>query len=604
MDKLFSEFPPVSTQQWIETIRKDLKGKDIEKLNRITIDGLKFSPFYRRENTENLETVDAPAYGFPFLRSAKKTNSWLIRHDFQFSNKDNLKTITDFAKDRELDVVGIDFGEEFSISKDNFLSIVDKFDNLALSAHNGIEKAYYYLVENSIFNKKIYLNFDPITLKTFTGGFRVDENKIWTYTADFLSNEYQNIKPVGINIYHFANAGATPVQQIAFALSVLTEYLDFATEMNLSLDLVLQNIYFNFAFGSEYFLEIAKIRAFRYLFSKLISAYDEKLADDTKPFIHGTNTLRNKTIYDPYVNMLRTSIETFAGILAGVDSFSVLPYDAIFRKPDEFSNRIAVNQQIILKYEVFADRVIDPSGGSYYVENLTYKLIESAWKLFLDIQEKGGFCDALKQNYIFSLVDEVDKKEQNAVNTGKISLLGTNKYPNRAEKLDFKNLEPVSYISDFKVDNSLFKSLNIRRLSAGFEQLRMNVEKMSNIPKVFIFPFGNLAMRRARADFAINFYASAGFEIIDNIGFDSIDAGINEIKKLNPEIIVLCSSDDEYFEAVKKIYPLLKDKFIVIAGNPPTRNEIENLGIKNFIHIKTNIYDELVKTFNFFSNNQ
>ena len=603
MDKLFSEFPPVSTQQWIETIRKDLKGKDIEKLNRITIDGLKFLPFYRRENTENLVTTDVPPVGFPFLRSVKQTNSWLIRHDFEFSGIDKFQNLVDFANDRDLDILALDFGEEFNITEKEFLSIADKYTAFALSSHNGIEQVYYHIVSNSLFDKKFYLNFDPITLKAFTGGFRIDENKIWTYAADFLSNEYENIKPVGINLQHYANAGATPVQQIAFALAILTEYLDFATEMNLSLKTVFKNIYFNFAFGSEYFLEIAKIRAFRYLFSKLVSAYDENLSVEIKPFIHGTNTFRNKTIYDPYVNMLRTSIETFAGILAGVDSFSVMPYDAVFKNSDEFSHRIAVNQQIILTNEVFADRVIDVSGGSYYVENLTYKLIENAWNLFLEIQEKGGFCDALKQNFIFSLVDEIDKKERNAVNTGKLALLGTNKYPNRTEKIISTNLVNKHYISDFAVSNPEFKTLKIRRLAVDFEKLRMNVENMKKIPKVFIFPFGNLAMRRARADFSINFYASAGFEIIDNVGFDSVDEGINEAQKSDADIIVLCSSDDEYLPVASKIYSEFKDKFIVIAGNPPTRQEIENIGIMNFIHIKTNVLDELQRTFNYFSNN-
>jgi len=592
MDKLFSEFKSLTTNEWIETIKKDLKGKDIEKLNRITLDGLKILPFYTKENTENIVTTDILPQKFPFIRGNKKNNQWQIRHDFKFNNLDTALKDIDFAKTRNADIVGFDFGDGTKINKNNISAILEKANELAFTTDIFSEKLFYIVKELSP-TKQMFLNNDPVSQKTFTGGFDIEEQKLWTIVADMLSNDTQNIKPIGINIKHFANAGATAVQQLAFGLAIATEYFDFATEMHIPLEKVAKNIYFNFAFGTEYFMEISKVRAFRYLFAKFIEAYDKEFAKQHTAYIHGVTARRNKTIYDAYVNMLRTTIETHAAVVGGVDSFSVEPFDTVFANADDFSNRIAINQQIVIKEEAFADKVVDVAGGSYYVENITYKLIEEAWKLFLEIQGKGGFCDALKQNYIYDIVKEVAEKEKQKVDTGKITILGTNKYPNRTETLKNLTINKPSEISDYKLQEPQFKTLKISRLSEDFEQIRMGVEKFEKQPKVFLLTFGNASMRRARADFAGNFFAAAGFDIVDNLGFADAEKALETIDETNPEIIVLCSSDDEYLDFATQIYDKIKNKIVVIAGSPKSKEDFEALGITNFISVKSNIYTEL-----------
>ncbi len=593
MDKLFPEFPPITTEQWLETIRKDLKGKDIEKLVRKTLDNLEIEPFYRKESTEKLSITDVNIAEFPFIRGNKNSQDWSVRQDFYFTSAPEIAEKIKLAKERKVDIIGLDFGKSPEISQDKLFNLLKNIDSLAFSSFENIEEYYDLLVKLDL--KKGFLNFDPLTYYAFVGKHYKNDDEIWKSVEKLLLNPLKSIKTLGINVKHYANAGASPVMQLSIALSIAEEYFNFATEKNIPLDKILSNIYFNFSAGTEYFMEIAKLRAFRFLFAKFVEAYDSKLKDSAKAYIHLTTSRRNKTIYDAHLNMLRTTIESLAGVVGGVDSLTIEPFDTIFKKTGDFSERIAVNQQFILKEEAYMDKVIDPAGGSYYVENISVELISKAWELFLEIQKQGGFCNAVRNNFISYMFKELNEKENKLVNMGRISILGTNKYPNRTENLkDLKINKPLE-LSDLSVENSEFELLKISRLAENFEQLRMRVEKGGYIPKVFLFTFGNASMRRARADFAGNFFAVAGFEIIDNLGFETIDEGIAAEKEHNAEIIVLCSSDDSYLEMAKKVSKEIKNKKIVVAGNPDSREEIEELGITDFIHARSNVYTELIK---------
>ncbi|MBN2662640.1 MAG: hypothetical protein JXR68_03230, partial [Bacteroidales bacterium] len=543
MNKLFSEFDSVKTQDWLEIIKKDLKGADIKKLMRKTIDGLYFEPFYRKENTENLSTINSLPNQFPFLRGYKENNDWLIRQDFLFENIQKAGKDAKKASKKNVNLIAFDFGEKFNLSETDFSKLIESSNNIAFNAFENIEEAYFLLQKQKIKLNFAFFNYDPITYKTFTGNHYKEMKETWDNVGKMLKNEQKGVKTIGINLHHFANAGATPVMQLAFGLSIAAEYMNFATETKIPLKNVIDNLFFNIAFSCDYFMEISKVRAFRYLFAKLIEGFDSNLKNEAKTFIHGITTRRNKTIYDAHVNMLRTTIEMLAGVVGGVDSFTTEPFNSVFANPNEFSHRIAVNQQFVIKEEAYTDKVADPSGGSYYVENLTVKLIDEAWKLFLEIEEKGGYCDALKNNFIADLIEEIAQKENNLVETGKIAILGTNKYPNQTENLSKLNVNKPIDISDIKHNNTHFKTLKINRLAEKFEDLRMKTEKSENIPVVFLFTYGNKSMRRARADFAGNFFAVAGFKVIDNLGFDEIETGISKANESNADIIVLCSSD-------------------------------------------------------------
>jgi len=595
MDKLFNEFQSPSKQQWLDTIKADLKGADIEKLVRTTIDGLKINPFYTKEETENLPITNTLPDKFPFLRGYKVNNDWTIRQDYFFTNANETNSKATKALEKQVNRAGFNFGKKFNLNQEELEILLNGVDNVAFESFENIEEVFDLLKKSDVKPSFASLNFDPITYYAFNGTFYKNQEELWNKAFDLLSNDKKEFKTVGINIHHYANAGATPIMQLAFALGIAAEYFNFTTEKNIPLDKVLANISFNFSVSTEYFLEIAKFRAFRYLYAKFVEAYDTKLKDKAKTYVHAITQRRNKTIYDAHVNTLRTTIEALAAVIGGVDSLNVESYNAVFAKSEDFSERIAVNQQILLKEEAYTDKVVDPSGGSYLIENMTVNLIEVAWKLFLKIQDNGGFCDSIRSNMISSLVNEVANKELANVETGRISILGTNKFPNRTENLSKLKIEKPCEISDTAITDAPFKTLKVERLSEKFENLRLLVEKANIKPKVFLLTYGGVTMRRARADFSGNFFACAGFEIIDNNGFETVELGIEEAKKSNAQIIILCSSDDMYLEMATKVCNTLSDKVIIVAGNPENKTEIEQAGVKHFIHVKSNNYKELVE---------
>jgi methylmalonyl-CoA mutase len=279
-----------------------------------------------------------------------------------------------------------------------------------------------------------------------------------------------------------------------------------------------------------------------------------------------------------------------SAILGGADSLTVEPFDTVFRQPDEFSERIARNQQLILKEEAYFDKVADPAAGSYYIENLTSLIAENAWKLFLEIEEKGGFLACLKSGLIQSKLSESAKKRQNDVATRKISLLGTNQYPNTLEKIS-DTIDPVRVFKTKAVgDDLLIDPITIFRGSQQFDKIRIAVDKAPKRPLVFLLQIGNLVMRKARAQFSANFFGSGGYEIIDNKSFETSGDAAESAIESGADIVVICSSDEEYQKFAPELYLQLKEKaIIVVAGNPACVDELKAKGIENFIHLRSNV---------------
>jgi methylmalonyl-CoA mutase len=283
--------------------------------------------------------------------------------------------------------------------------------------------------------------------------------------------------------------------------------------------------------------------------------------------------------------------------IAGVDSLTVLPYDISFRTPDEFSERIARNQQLLLKEESHFDKVIDPSAGSYYIETLTKEIAEQAWKIFLEVEENGGFFTSVKSGEVQKVIKATASSRLKAVSSRREILLGTNQFPNFTETA--KEKVEFAEVKDSKVSDCGCASLGVETLepirgAKEFEALRFATEDSGKTPKVFMLTIGNLAMRLARAQFSSNFFACAGYQIIDNLGFETVEKGVNAALEAKADIVVLCSSDDEYAEYAPKAFELLKDKAIlVVAGAPAAMDELKAKGIEHFIHVRSNVLDTL-----------
>jgi methylmalonyl-CoA mutase len=275
----------------------------------------------------------------------------------------------------------------------------------------------------------------------------------------------------------------------------------------------------------------------------------------------------------------------------------VLPFDNAYKEADDFGYRIARNQQLLLKEESYLDKIADPAAGSYYIENLTDQIARGAWEHFLKVEELGGFCKAIRQGYVQDEVEKTAQQRDLDIATRKTTILGTNQYPNLLEKMGDK-IQHEGHCCCHCEQGSEVRTLKPYRGAEPIEALRLATEKSGKRPKVFLLTYGNLTMRKARAGFATNFFGVAGYEIIDNPGFASAEEGAKAALESKADIVVLCSSDDEYAEITEAACKGLKGKVksIVVAGNPKEMIETyKGYGVDDFIHVKTNVLECLTK---------
>ncbi len=611
-NKLFPEFPAVSTQKWEEKIHKDLKGADYNrKLVWKTDEGFEVRPYYRKEDLEKLGVVNKFPGEFPYERGDKiSSNDWLIRQDIKVKDikKANKKALDVLMKG--VNSLGFVFCDGLNPTKDNlekvtkniFADAVELNFVLTNDHHNVIKyidelvKKYNRNLEN-VFGS---VNYDPLGDFIILGKFPDNEKYAFDLAKTIIeaARDLPHYKVIMVNGQYFANSGASVVEQLAFSLAQGANYLTQLTERGLSIDKVAPRLKFNFAAGSNYFMEIAKLRAVRLLWAHIVKAYGPSSDEITKMYIHSITSSWNKTLYDAYVNLLRTSTEAMSSVLGGTDSLTVEPFDSICEEPTDFSERLARNQQLLLKEESYFDKVVDPAAGSYYIENLTNSIVEQAWKLFLEVQEKGGFVEACKQGFVQKKLKETAQKRDMSIAMRKTSILGVNQYPNFSEKLEDEINPEVFTARDETLPDAEIETIKPYRGSQAFEKLRYTTDKYSQSksrPKVFMLTIGNLAMRRARAQFASNFFGCAGFEIIDNIGFDSVEEALSEFDKVNADIAVVCSSDEEYAKYAPEFYEKLNGKAIVVVAGYPKEiiDDLKSKGIEHFIHVKSNVLETL-----------
>jgi methylmalonyl-CoA mutase len=608
-EKLFDEFSPVSTEKWEEVITKDLKGADYEKkLVWKTMEGISVRPYYRAEDLDKLNHLESAPGEFPFVRGTSNENKWKIRQGYcahESFQKANAQAIDGLAKGVESVGFCIDGAKPISKEKmDVLLKGIDlsktevNFEGCSCETPAIVESFIAVALERGVKANEIKasFDFDPLRSLTTTGNFCCSN-----YTKNYskcmqLVAEYPRIKVIGVEGYSFNDAGATLVQELGFALAMGSEYMNTLLEMGFSADEAASRIKFTFSVGSNYFMEIAKFRAARLLWANITDTYGAKNEEFKKIRIHAVTSQWNQTVYDSYVNMLRATTEAMSASLAGVDSLEVLPFDYQYREPSDFSNRIARNVQIILKEESHFDKIADPAAGSYYIETLTNSIAEQSWKLFRSVEEKGGYTEAFIAGYIQSEIKATTAKRDLNIATRREIYVGTNQYPNFSEKADKDvTLDVVTRGANKNIsENPIAEPLEKYRGAQSFEALRFATETSGKTPKAFMLTFGNLAFCRARAQFSSNFFAVAGFEVIDNNRFSSVEEGVKAAMAAKADIVVACSSDEEYAVSVPQIKELIGDQAIlVVAGEPSCKEELVAKGVENFISVKSNVLETL-----------
>lgn len=359
-------------------------------------------------------------------------------------------------------------------------------------------------------------------------------------------------------------------------------------------------------------MEIAKFRAARMLWADIVKQYAPKCprtdckntgVDGTcycacKMVAHAETSNFNLTLFDAHVNLLRTQTEAMSAAIAGVNSITVSPFDKAYETPDDFSERIARNQQLLLKEESHLNRIVDPAAGSYYIENLTVAIAKQAWDLFLAVEEAGGMLQAVKAGSIQEAVNQSNKARHEAVSKRKEILLGTNQYPNfnelAGDKRPLDGCKKCGCSGEAHEEEGTLAKLETARAASEFEALRLETENSGKRPKAFMLTIGNLAMRQARAQFSCNFLACAGYQVIDNLGFASVEEGIEAAMKAQADIVVICSSDDEYAECAIPAFKALNGRaMFIVAGAPACMEELKAAGIENFIHVRCNVLETL-----------
>ncbi|MCC8088497.1 MAG: methylmalonyl-CoA mutase family protein [Rikenellaceae bacterium] len=607
---LFTEFPPVSTEEWEKVINVDLKGADYDKkLVWKTQEGFNVRPYYRAEDLASVRCLDSEPGEYPYIRGTKPNNNWLVRQTIEVNcpkeaNANALEVLMKGVDSLGFFILKEDFnGEDLhTLLKGIELRAVE-IDFSGHGLYNITELVINKLKTDNLDTDSIKISFnnDPIINKlSLVGNFGCCEDgskhflKLKNYITDSAS--YKNIRTLGVNGHIFNNSGSTIVQELGFSLSVGHDYIVKLMEAGLTIDQAAQSIKFNMAVSANYFMEIAKFRAGRMLWANIVNQYKPESSCSGKMSVHAVTSRWNMTIYDPYVNMLRGTTESMSAAIAGVDSIEVLPFNAVYENPTAFSSRIARNTQLLLKEESHFNQVADPAGGSYYIENLTQSIADQAWKLFIEIEDKGGYIEAFKSGIIQRFIKESAAKKDKNIATRREILLGTNQYPNFLEKEGDKSdlLADLANKCECTENAPKVETLKPYRGAMPFEELRLALDKSGKNPKAFMLTVGNLAFCRARAQFSSNFFGCAGIEPIDNVRFATIEEGVSAVLESKAEIVVLCSSDDEYAEFAPKAAELIGNKAIlVIAGDPACRPELEKAGIDKFISVKSNVLETL-----------
>lgn len=461
---IFNEFTPVSKDLWHKQALRDLKGKDFEEtLLWHTNEGIVVEPYYTAEDLSTL-----PLSALQQVNCQGFNRNWQNRDQIKFdnTNKDNaliISSLKNGADSVQIDISGVPMGEiEFTKLFHNIkfseTPISFKIENNSLAVIEALLKFVNYRIRGT-------LNDDPIALFMTKG---VWHENVWYEKAEVIKKvqDSPHFKVLTVNSHHFHNAGATAVQELAYTVSSLICVLDELTERGLSLPEIVQNIECSLSVGTSYFTEIAKVRALRFLFAKLLEGYDFQAEYPQKISIHCQTSSYYDSSLSAHNNMLRATTEAMSGLIGGCDALSVHAFNETFGAADDFGRRISRNVSSILKEESYFDKVKDPAAGSYFIENLTFQLAEKAWEIVKEVEEKGGVLESFKRGEVQMAIRESHLQNVENLKTGKKVMVGVNKF--RDENTFFEKTQRNE--SNPENSNVSFELLKDLRVSEEFEK--------------------------------------------------------------------------------------------------------------------------------------
>lgn len=664
----YSEFVPPAYEAWREAAVASLKGRPFEKLITQTYEGIEVSPLYRREDIADLmyrlsypgqvprvrgnqpegyqiapwTIVQGIGYGLPETANAAVRADmiagqtgirlWLDsdtragRNPGETAGHDGLSLAT--VDDFKTLLGGIDLGE-------TPIMMTTGWAGSALLA-----MLYAAIGEQAANTLSGYIGEDLLAFRALAASDDFSDETVFDDLVDLTRWAAQHSPRVATVVLRsdlYQDAGANVVQELAFVLSAGVAYIRALLARGLDLPTITQHTVMQVAVGPDFFMEIAKLRAVRLLWGQIIAVFGGE-SDLQRIRLHARTALWNKTQYDPHVNLLRTTTESVAAVVGGVASLEVTPFDAVVRSSDEFARRLARNQQLVLRDEAHFGQVIDPAGGSYYVEWLTDQVAQRAWALFQEIEARGGYLEA--PEFIREQIESVAVHRIRDVQIRRISLIGTNIHPIAGEQrlsadsnydaIASARMASVAGVDVSITDSTLpslisaarqgatleqlmrarYPELNLSllipssilrfRASAEYESLRENAEdyraRKGHAPRIFVANMGPIAGYVPRLDFTRGFFEVGGFEMLANEWFKDVDSAVRAAEESGAAAVVICGKDDVYPEVVealvKSLKPERKGPIVILAGYPQDDvDRYQNAGVDTFIHLRANCYE-------------
>ena len=689
-DVPLDEFTPPTDEEWKAACEALLKGAPFEKkMFTKTYEGITFDPMYTRKHTEEilpksvmpgmgdyLRGVDAAGYiGRPWgiAQACDETlpseNNELLRHE-----NDKGSTIYHIVLDsasragidaRQAEKVG-DLGTSVTTVEDmhTMLAGLDlaKFPLYIYAGANAVPLLSLVAAARRAAGEDVgklhgIIGADPIGAFVTDGKLPASLDAHYdslAAAARWATAHAPRVRTVFVRSDVYSSGGANDVQEVAACLATAAAYLRALCERGLTIDEAAAQIAFGFSMGANFFLQIAKLRAVRPIWAQIVKAFGGS-AESQKMHIHARPALFFKTIYDPYVNMLRNTTEIFSGVVGGIDSFESAPFDEPIRKGDEFSRRIARNIQIMLQEEFGLLQPIDPAGGSWAVETLTRQMKEKIWAQFQEIEKQGGIVAALRSGFVQEGIAKVLESRFKSADLRKDRIVGNNMYPNMTETLldprpedtaalkEQRTKDIEAYLSDidmvhrdealaaFKADGTLDHGIEAalagatiaelmavvtegkgaeqiaaiapHRWSERFETLRRRTEdykaeKNDNV-KIFLANMGPIPQHKARADFTTGFLQVGAFEVLTNDGFKTVEEAADAARASGADAVVICSTDATYPEIVPalapKLHEVLPNARVFLAGAAPKDllETYKEAGIDEYISVRANCYEVL-----------
>ena len=684
----FSEFPPTPYEEWRKVVDKFLKGAPFEKrLITKTYEDIDLQPMYRREDVAGLPHLDSLPGFAPYLRGTSPlgyvTQSWDVAQELPYATPAafNEALRADMSRGQNavnlvldhptLSGVDADQAEAAQVGKGG-LSISSVADLARALDGVDLETTPIYIQASasaltftallaalvnqqgkSLAKVRGAVGMDPLSQLARDGHLSRDLDGIYGVMAQLTTWAVANapqLQTITVQGHPYHNGGASTTQELAFALATAVEYIRAMQNRGLNIDDIAPRIRFSLSVGTNFFMEIARLRAARLLWAKIVKAFGGS-DESQKMSLHARTSSWNQTVYDPHVNLLRATTEAFSSAVGGCDSLHISPFDELLRTPDEFSRRIARNTHTVLREESHITRTVDPAGGSWYVENLTDSVGRKAWALFQEIEKQGGMVKALEAGAPQKQVADTAAKRAANIAKRKDIFVGSNMYPNlketrlEPEAVDFaaRQAERAAALNQYRASaNAGQKQAALDTLAQGgnkveaaiqaalagatlgeiaqaaradakagvtitpicayrgaqaFETLREAAEafvaRTGQRPQVFLATMGPLTQHKGRADFSTAFLAVGGIETIYPAGFETADEAADAALASGAPAVVICSTDPTYPELVPPLAQKLKQAnpglIVLLAGYTADHVEaFKAAGVDDFIHLVAN----------------